>query len=49
MLVLWEALATFCELLIYLRVHSFSEKKCADATRWVRQPAAMQGELFCRA
>ena len=28
---LWEALATFCELLIQLRVHSFSEKDCADA------------------
>lgn len=34
---LWEALATFCELLIQLRVHIFSEKKHADAMTQLRQ------------
>ena len=45
---LWEALATFCELLIQLRVHSFCEKNCADAMRRVRQSAVMHRELFCK-
>lgn len=48
MLVSLGSIGHIFQLLIQLRVHSFSGKNRADAMRQVRQAAVMQGELFCK-